>query len=179
MNALLLLILVVSSVSNPGPMIPKPVPTTPTPAPSGETVRAYQLPSHFSFEIDGVLVAGVNTIEGLASVVVERKQGLDWIPEIAKPYRQQVPGSFKWTPITLKRGLTHDNVLFEWRQSVINGTIERARCTLDTTTPQGKPVEFTFEKCWPVHWEGTRLNGASKGYASETIVIQYQDMYIK
>jgi hypothetical protein len=30
-------------------------------------------------------------------------------------------GNSGWSPVTLKRGMTNDSSLFEWRQGVING----------------------------------------------------------
>jgi len=145
----------------------------PTASPPSVVTRPYVLPARFVFKIHGGEVPNVASIEGLAQFVLEYSSGSDWIPELPK-----FPGRHKWPPITLKRGKTSDNMLFNWRQKAVESKINMAvtDCTLETRTPMGKGVEFVFEQCWPSKYEGAQLDARTGTRAREEVEISYESV---
>ena len=137
MTMLLSLVLALASVVNPA------APTVhPVPSPSAPAIVAPLVFTSFQFKINNVVVPAVQSIDGLTNVVIQ--------------YRQKVPGKMKWGTITLKRGVTSDNTLFEWRQKVIDGKIDEARstCTIDAMQSNGVIMQYTLHRCWPSKYVG-------------------------
>src|SRR5579864_6943064 len=80
---------------------------------------------HFSLEVQGLETA----MFAECSAIDNETQALDFFQtdKSGVVYHQLVPGNSKWGPVTLKRGITHDNSVFEWRLKVVNGQIDKAR----------------------------------------------------
>lgn len=76
---------------------------------------------NFLVEIDGVDVAGFWEVGGLESEtdIIEYRTG-DEVGTVRK-----LAGLSKHHNVTLKRGVTDSNELWEWRKSVIDGQLER------------------------------------------------------
>ena len=85
---------------------------------------------NFRVEIDGITVAAFSECSGLSSEtsVVEYREG-------GEPRIRKLPGQTKFSNITLKRGVTEDRTLWEWRQTVVNGKVERRNGSVVCSTP--------------------------------------------
>src|SRR2546421_645555 len=77
---------------------------------------------NFVVEIDGLTQGGFQECSGLDVTTdpVDYREGADKVNHVRK-----IPGLNKYTAITLKRGITDSDVLWKWRQTVIEGKPER------------------------------------------------------
>src|SRR5260370_6266074 len=76
---------------------------------------------NFLVEIDGIVQASFMECSGLESVteVIDYREGGD------NTTVTKHPGKTTYTDITLKRGLTDSAELHQWRQRIIDGTVDR------------------------------------------------------
>lgn len=109
---------------------------------------------------------------GSTSEVIEFRDGSD--PNVV----HKLPGRLKWEPITLKRGITTDRSLWQWRQMVESGNIADARTNGKLTLlDRGNPIAtWHFVNAWPSKISGPGLNGEGKEIAIETLVIVHEGM---
>jgi phage tail-like protein len=109
----------------------------------------------FKFRImwDGRYVAGISKMTALkrSTEVVEYREGGD--PHSSR----KSPGRTKYEPITLERGVTHDNAFEEWANQVTQaGTISppvaansRKDIVIDFINEKGKKVlSYRVFQCW-------------------------------
>lgn len=156
--------------------VPNVHPTIAVPSPPPQRTRPYELTHPFSLEIDGVMLPAVQSVGPFSQLnIIDSWTGKGWDPK----NKQVITGRVKWGPVTLKRGLTTNNALFEWRQNIINGMVDRRTITIGTATLGGRPVHFVLGRCWPVHWEGVALIGRGPGHASDSIDFDCETVLIK
>jgi phage tail-like protein len=125
---------------------------------------------NFRVELDGIVVARFAECHGLSSEteVIRYREGGDLQVRL-------IPGLTKYSPITLKRGITVDRSLWEWRKHVVDGQVDRRNGSVILLTADGKDVvRWTFENGWPSKWEGPDLNGHSSEIAIETLEIVHE-----
>src|SRR5215210_119006 len=80
---------------------------------------------HFYLELDGIAEAQFRECSGLDSesnVIEYKEAGKNGTTIIKK-----VPGELKWSNIVLKRGVTGDMKLWEWRKQIEDGKVNEAR----------------------------------------------------
>ncbi len=125
-----------------------------------KTQGDFNLANHFSFEIGGVAIAGVHSIEGLEheTDVVEYQDGDDSVthtrPGNPKPGKMTVTKD--WSP--------DDSRLFSWWRAA-NGNAGnkniRKNISLSFVDDPGQPAAtVNFFECYPVRWQGPNLNAA-------------------
>jgi phage tail-like protein len=113
-------------------------------------------------------------VSGLGSEneVVEFRDGSD--PNVV----HKLPGRLKWPPIVLKRGVTSDTSLWQWRRLVETGNVNDARTS-------GKLILFDrgnaiatwrFVNGWPAKISGPELSGEGTDIAIEELVIAHDGM---
>ena len=75
---------------------------------------------NIQIEINGIAAAGFSECSGLSSEtdVVEYREGGDRRVRL-------LPGLTRFGRIVLRRGITADRALWDWRQTVVNGTADR------------------------------------------------------
>lgn len=123
-------------------------------------------------EIEGVAVAGFTECTGLGSQtdVVSFREGGDHRIRL-------LPGLTRFTPIVLKRGLTLDRLLWEWRQTVVNGHVERRSGSVILLDAERNEVaRWNFIEGWPAKWVGPELNAQSSDVAIETLEIVHEGL---
>lgn len=123
-------------------------------------------------EINGITVAGFTECSGLASEteVVEYREGGDF-------RTRKLPGLTKFPNIVLKRGLTLDRSLWEWRQTVVNGTVDRrSGSVILLDAARNEVARWNFFEAWPSKWEGPALNAQSSAVAIETLEIAHEGL---
>ena len=129
-------------------------------------------PLRFIVEIDGIQSAAFSEVSGLDSEtdVLEYRTGAD-------PVARKIPGQTKFANITLKRGLTKDRSLWNWRLSVVEGTPQRRNGAIVLLDATGAPVlRFNFRNGWPCKWEGPLLNARATEVAIETLEIAHEGL---
>ena len=117
-------------------------------------------------EIDGV---------GSESEVTEHKV----VSEDGKEFVQMIPGRIKWTPVTLKRGITTNVAFWDWRQEVVNGDLETARtdCTIFMHDREGSAVAgWKLVRAWPSKISGPSMKTDSNDIGIEELTIVHEGM---
>src|SRR5262249_15306532 len=104
----------------------------------------------FSIEIDSVTVAQFREVTGLTAEVttIEHRENN---PK-GLPLMKKLPGTRKYGDITLKRGRTDSNDLWEWMKTVHDGKIDDARKngSIVLYDYQGEEKSrFNFVNAWP------------------------------
>ena len=128
---------------------------------------------NFIVEIDGIETAGFSEVSGLSAEtdIIEYRNGNEDITV------RKIPGLKKFTNLTLKRGLTQSQELWEWRRLVMDGQIERrdgSIIVLDDA--RNRVLRFVFFRGWPSKWEGPTLNAKSGEVAIETLEIAHEGL---
>ncbi len=77
---------------------------------------------NFLVEVDGVARAAFSEVSGLESetAVIEYRAGSEKVNTVRK-----LPGLTKYGNIVLRRGVTQDADLWNWRKSIVDGEIDR------------------------------------------------------
>ena len=125
---------------------------------------------NFRVEIDGIQVARFTECTGLSSEteVIRYREGGDFQVRL-------IPGLTKYSTITLKRGITVDRSLWEWRKRVVEGRLDRRNGSIILMSADGTDVaRWTFHEGWPSKWQGPDLNGQSSEVAIETLEIVHE-----
>ncbi len=125
----------------------------------------------------GPIQAAFRECHGLGSEneVVEYKAS----DQFGKDVYQKQPGKLKWENISLKRGITNDLALWEWRKKVEEGKIEAARQngTIVMYDQTGAAVaSWNFENAWPCKLSGPSLNAQTNEVAIEEVVIAHEKL---
>lgn len=127
---------------------------------------------NFLVEIDGIARAAFSEVSGLESetTVVEYRTGSDF-------GTRKLPGLTKYANIVLRRGITQDADLWDWRQSVVDGDVQRRNGKIllldDARTPV---VRWTFREGWPCKWQGPALNAKNSEVAIEVLEIAHEGL---
>ena len=105
-------------------------------------------------EIEGALVGTFDECSGLGTEneIIEHKavnpQGIELILKI--------PGSLHFDDIVLKRGLTTDRFLWNWRQAIADGDFANSRkngSIVISDQSGGEIARWNFNSAWPSHVE--------------------------
>ena len=132
---------------------------------------------NFVVEIDGIAVAAFAEVSGLDSEteVIEYRTGAAKTSSTLK-----LPGLTKYSNIVLKRGITRDLSLWQWRQSVVDGAPERRTGAIVLLAEDRTPVlRWTFHNGWPRKWAGPALNARSSEVAIETLEIAHEGLELE
>ena len=136
---------------------------------------AEYLGSQFGLEIDGVELARFTGIAGLGyeSEVVTFQDTL----ADGKIVTRKRPGRISFPDIVLKRGLSADNALVDWYQTVVNGSVERKSGSVviydQTSSEVGR---WNFENAWISKWSASDLDAGSDDVMIEEITISHEYM---
>lgn len=123
---------------------------------------------NFLVEIDGLTQGGFQEMSGLDSTTdsVDYREGTD------PNYARKLPGLNKFSPITLKRGITDSDELWKWRATVISGKAERKNGSIVLLDDKGQEkIRWNFFNAWPSKWTGPSLNASSTAVAVESLEI--------
>lgn len=122
---------------------------------------------NFILDIDGITavfseVTGVNT----ESDLIEYRTGESDITVT------KIPGLKKFGNISLKRGMTRDLALWEWRKTVLDGMTERKSGSITLLNEAREPVlRWNFREAWPTKWDAPGFNATGNEIAIETLEI--------
>ena len=126
-----------------------------------------------SLQLEEAGISGLFTeVSGLDSEneVIEFRDGND--PNVTR----KVPGQLKYANIVLKRGITGDSSLWQWRRLVETGNIADARSNgTIVLLDRGNPIAtWRFVNAWPAKLTGPELDGGKNEVAIETLVIAHE-----
>lgn len=132
---------------------------------------------NFVVEIDGVARAGFSEVSGLSTEtdIIEYRNG----NEAANAVRK-LPGLTKYANVVLKRGITRDSALWDWRRTVIDGQIERRAVQIALLDEARETVvRFILREAWPVKYEGPNLRAQGNEVAIETLEIAHERLDVE
>lgn len=131
---------------------------------------------HFAVDLQGHVTGYFTECSGLGSEneIVEHKV----VNESGIEVVLKIPGRLKWESIVLKRGITSDMQIWEWRKMVENGDVSGARCDgsivmYDQTLSE--VARWNFNNAWPVKVTGpsVKADGNEIGIEELTIAHEY------
>lgn len=96
-----------------------------------------------------------------------------------KSLTRKLPGRIKYENITLKRGITNDMAIWEWRKEVEEGNIEQARRNGSVVLydqANSEVARWNFEEGWPTKVSGPSLNAGDNEIAVEELVIAIEKL---
>jgi phage tail-like protein len=128
---------------------------------------------NFRVEINGIARAAFSEVGGLESetAVIEYRMGGE--PTTVR----KLPGLTKYANIVLRRGITQDAELWNWRQTVVQGTVDRRNGSIVLLDDDGTEVmRWNFFHGWIAKWEGPALNAHANEVAIETIEIAHEGL---
>lgn len=133
---------------------------------------------HFAIDIQGVIAGYFTECSGLGSEheVIEHKV----VTEKGQEVVIKQPGRLKWENITLKRGITSNMDVWDWRKQVEDGDVEAARrdgSIVMYDQHLEEVARWNFTQAWPVKVSGPQPKADSNEIGIEEIVIAHE--YIK
>jgi phage tail-like protein len=132
---------------------------------------------NFRVEIDGIAAASFAEVCGLESetAVIEYRTADSPTNSTIK-----LPGLTKFANIVLKRGITRDTALWQWRKSIVDGNLDRRNGTIVMLDETHTPVlRWSFRRGWPCRWEGPCLDAAANEVAIETLEIAHEGLELE
>lgn len=125
----------------------------------------------FRVEIGGIITAHASEVTGL-QVDTEIEQ---YEEGGVNDFVHQLPKRTKYPHLTLKRGITERDELWEWHQEVVSGKFKRksgAIIIMDITGNKEK-WRWNFHDAYPVKWTGPDFKADSNTVAFETVELAH------
>ena len=136
--------------------------------PTEELFGAY----NFLLEVTGItqdsksIIGGFKTLSGMDSEteVIEFKQGND------KVVRKK-PGRTTYANITLERGFTATDDLWQWRKNIEDGLIDRRSGSIIILDQdlETEVARYNFYEAWPCKWFVPDMDSDSSAMAIEKV----------
>ena len=126
----------------------------------------------FRVEIDGITRAGFQSCSGL-----EASQEANTYREGTDRGRtmRKMPGLITYGDITLNRGITSDAELWQWRDAVMSGDVDRRNLSIVLMNDKGEDaIRWNFRNCWPTTWSGPSLDASSDEVAIEEMTLTHE-----
>ncbi len=128
---------------------------------------------NFRVEIDSIDEAGFQECSGLDITTdsVDYREGTD------PPHLRKLTGLNKYSPITLKRGVTDSETLWQWQQNIATGTLDRRNVSIVLFDTLGEEKwRWNLRNAWPSKWTGPTFNAMNNDLAIETLEISYEEL---
>ena len=80
--------------------------------------------------------------------------------------------------VVLRRALSRDTTLFDWRRAVSEGKRDRRTVTIHQLDSPGGRIANSWRlvRAWPCRWSGPALNALESGVALEEIELAFDDL---
>ncbi len=132
---------------------------------------------NFMLEITGKIAGYFTECGGIGSEheIIEHKV----VDESGHEIIRKIPGRMKYTDVTLKRGITSDMQIYNWRKDVENGKLDKARtnCSIVMMDREYKDVaRWDFVNAWPSKVTGPALKSDSNEIGIEEVVIVHEGL---
>jgi len=140
-----------------------------------KTQGDFTMQSRFSLEIDGVLVGGIHSVEGIEteSDLVEYKDGDDGV-------NRTRPGNHKAGKMTITKDWSNTLEWYTWRKAVLDGKVDRKSVSVIFMNDAGaESGRMNFYNCWPIKHTLPTFNSRSSGHTVEKIELSWETHEIK
>jgi phage tail-like protein len=133
---------------------------------------------NFMLELEGAVAGYFTECSGIGSEheVIEQKV----VDAAGHELIRKIPGRLKFTDINLKRGITSDLKIWEWREMAVQGKVKDARknCSITMLSRDYQPIAiWHFANAWPSKVTGPSLKSDSNEIGVEEITIVHEGMY--
>jgi len=142
---------------------------------TSKTTGDFNLSNRFSLEIDGVMVAGVHSIEGIETEtdIVEYKDGEDGV-------NRTRPGNHKPGKMVITKDWSNTLEWHNWRKKVLEGKTDRRSISIIFHNDAGEEVgRMNFYNAWPTKHVLPSFNAKNSAHASEQLHISWETHEIK
>jgi hypothetical protein len=80
--------------------------------------------------------------------------------------------------VVLRRALSRDMTLFDWRRAIVDGKNDRRTVTIHQLERAGGRIANSWRlvRAWPCRWSGPALNALESGIAFEEVELAYDDL---
>jgi phage tail-like protein len=80
--------------------------------------------------------------------------------------------------VVLRRALTRDTTLFDWRRAVADGARDRRTVTIHQLERAGGRIANSWRlvRAWPCRWSGPALNALESEIAFEEVELAFDDL---
>jgi phage tail-like protein len=80
--------------------------------------------------------------------------------------------------VVLRRALTDDTTLFDWRRAIVDGKRDRRSVTIHQLDGAGGRIANSWRlvRAWPCRWSGPALNALESGIAFEEVELAFDDL---
>jgi phage tail-like protein len=130
---------------------------------------------HFAIDVQGVIKGYFTEVSGLGSESEIAEQKV--VNEKGVQVVLKVPGRVKWGDITLKRGLTSNIDLWNWRKMVEDGNVKAARKngSIIMFDQSLKAVaQWDFKNAWPSKISGPSVKSDDNALTMEEMTIVHE-----
>jgi phage tail-like protein len=132
---------------------------------------------HFALDVSGAVQGTFAEVSGLGSEneVVENKVSMG---AGAKDVIKKIPGRLKYNDVTLKRGITDNMDMWNWRKMIEKGDVVSARknATITMYDTLGKAIaRWNLTNAWPSKISGPSIKADSSEMGVEELTITFED----
>lgn len=127
---------------------------------------------HFFVEVQGKLLGSFREATGLSS----ESEKVEY--KASGPKGEEItitqPGRTKYPDIVLKRGLTSNKDMWEWRKEIEDGKFKDSRkngSIILYDQSHSEVARWNFEDAWPLKVEGPGLNSSNNEIAVESLTL--------
>ena len=133
---------------------------------------------HYAIEVQGVVTGYFTECSGIGSEheLIEHKV----IDAKGREEVHKIPGRLKWQDITLKRGITNNMDIWDWREEVVQGHVDDARrngSVVMFNQSLEEVARWNFERAWPLKVSGPSMKSDSNEFGIEELVITHEGLY--
>jgi phage tail-like protein len=130
---------------------------------------------NFMIDVGGTVTGYFTEVSGLGSEsdIIESKVVNDKGVEIVL----KIPGRLKWSDITLKRGITSNMDMWDWRQMIVDGKAKDARkngSIVMFDRDGAEAARWDFVNAWPLKISGPSPKSDSNDIGIEELTIAHE-----
>ncbi|MCB8951959.1 MAG: phage tail protein [Ardenticatenales bacterium] len=131
---------------------------------------------HWALDVqNGKIVGYFTECSGIGSEhdIIEHKV----VTETGQEVVMKIPGRLKWENIVLKRGITSNMDIWNWRKQVEDGDVDGARCDGSIVMYDqslNEVARWNFERAWPVKVTGPQPKSDSNEISVEELHITHE-----
>jgi phage tail-like protein len=126
---------------------------------------------NFLVEVEGMLVGGFTSVEGLESKVEVKTVRQGGVNDI----EYKLGGQITCSDLILKSGIAALDPMWLWFQSTLSGKIIRKNGSIFILDDNGLPnAWWDFHNAWPVAWQGPSLDANQNLVASQSFTLAHE-----
>lgn len=130
---------------------------------------------HFMLDVQGTVQGYFTEVSGIGSESEVAEQKV--VSEKGVQVVLKIPGRLKWGDITLKRGLTSNLQIWDWRKMIEDGNVKGARKngSIVMYDQSLKPIaQWDFKNAWPSKVSGPAPKADSNELTVEELTLVHE-----